>query len=44
MGKEIVWTKCKGLPLSFWNEEYFSKSVAIIGTLVEADETTKIWD
>ena len=40
-GNKVVWMKCRDLPLSMWNEEYFKNVVATIGVLVGIDKKPK---
>ncbi len=44
---KLVWVKCYGLPLPFWNRDCFSKVVGHISataTMVAIDKSTLIWE
>ena len=43
-GHKIVWTRCHGLPVSFWNKDCFSKVVGEVASLVDIDESTLSWE
>jgi len=34
-GNKVIWVRCRGLPLSCWNEECLRKVMAIFGTLTK---------
>jgi len=38
-GNKIVWLRCRGLPLTLWNEECLRKVVAPIGPMVSTTDT-----
>ena len=41
-GHKVVWVRCYGLPLTFWNRDCFSKVVGEVATLVSIDEATEM--
>jgi len=41
---KIVWVRCYGLPLSFWNKECFAKVLGESTTLVSVDTSTLLWE
>jgi len=41
---KVVWVRCYGLPLTFWNKDCFSKVVGEVATLVSIDESTTLWE
>jgi len=43
-GNKVAWTRCHGLPLHLWSKDCFQKIVGIVGTLIEVDEATSIWE
>jgi len=43
-GHKVVWVRCYGLPLTFWNKDCFSKVVGEVATLVSIDESTVMWE
>jgi len=34
-GNKVIWVRCRGLPLSCWNEECLRKVMATFGTLIK---------
>jgi len=34
-GNKVIWVRCRGLPLSCWNEECLTKVMATFGTLIK---------
>ena len=36
----LVWVRCRGLPLKLWNYDCFKHIAALLGTLIEVDEET----
>jgi len=37
-GHKIVWVRCRGIPLSLWNEKCFPLLTASVGTLIDIDK------
>jgi len=44
IGKKVVWTRCKGLPLTLWTVDCFRKVLGNTATLVDVDEATLNWE
>jgi len=42
--RKVVWVKCYGLPLTFWNKDCFSKVVGEVATLVAVHDSTTMWE
>lgn len=38
--EKLVWVRCRGIPLSFWNNTCFEQVAAQVGSLVEVDAST----
>jgi len=43
-GHKIVWVRCYGLLITFWNKDYFSKVVGEVAKLVAIDKSTLLWE
>jgi len=41
---KIVWVRCYGLPIPFWNKDCFAKVVGEVATLVSIDKFTLMWE
>ena len=42
-GHKIVWVRCYGLSITFWNKDCFSKVVGEVAELVAIDNSTLLW-
>ena len=44
VGNKVVWTRCRGIPLSLWIVDCFRKILHKVGSLVDVDEATLNWE
>jgi len=44
IGNKIVWTRCRGIPLSLWTVDCFKQLLVDVGSLVKVDDTTLNWE
>jgi len=37
---KVVWVRCRGIPLRFWNKNWFKQVATLVGALIEVDFAT----
>jgi len=40
VAEKVVWVRCRGILLRFWNKKCFEQVAALVGALVEVDDAT----
>ena len=40
VNERYAWVRCRGIPLQLWNRQYFECIEALVGKMVEVDQTT----